>query len=144
MKLRRLFLVFLAFISWPLFVSAGDGLKPSEDKTKEAMQKVISSQLEAFRADNYDAAYVFADLAIRRLYPVQMFERMVKRGYPMIAHSVSASFGLSLDNGDEATINVRITGPDHQAETYQYQLRLEGVNWKIMGVVPLKDHTTEV
>jgi hypothetical protein len=142
MNSRRLLL--LALICWPLLASAGDGLKPSEMKTKDALHKVIANQLAAFRADNYEAAYAYADAAIKSQFPVEQFEQMVKRGYPEIAHSISATFGLTFDNGDEAVVNVRVIGADQQAVPYQYMLHRDGDSWRITGVALLKDQTTEV
>jgi hypothetical protein len=123
---------------------AGDGLKPSEVKTKENLHAVISNQLAAFREDNYAAAYVFADPEFKMRMPLEHFERMVRVGYPIIAHSVSATFGLTLDNGDEAVVNVRVQGRDDETLSYQYMLRRDGETWRVSGVVLLKEQTTEV
>jgi hypothetical protein len=69
---------------------------------------------------------------------------MVRTGFPIIAHSVSAKFGLTFDNGDEAVVNVRVIGANEETITYQYMLRLDGDAWRITGVVLLKEQTTEV
>lgn len=141
MKPRRL--LFLALLlCWPL-LSPG-GLKPSDVKTKDQLHAVISSQLAAFRTGDYAAAYVFADDGIKQQVALEQFEVMVRRGYPAIAKSASATFGLTFDNGDEAVVNVRVVGADREAVTYQYMLRRSGDAWRITGVVPLKEQTTEV
>jgi len=142
MKARR-FLALALLIGCSLFARGGDGLKPSEMKTKDALHAAITGQLAAFRANDYAAAYVFADQEVKSQLPLDRFERMVKTGYPVIAHSVSAAFGLTFDNGDEAVVNVRVAGAE-ESVTYQYSLRREGEAWRIMGVVLLKDQTTEV
>jgi hypothetical protein len=138
---------FLAFVLVVFFSCHGwgaDGMKPSAMNTKEALHAVITGQLAAFRAGDYAAAYVFADPEIKAVMPVERFERMVKVGYPVIAHSVSAKFGLTFDNGDEAVVNVRVEGAHEEAITYQYMLRRDGEAWRITGVALLKDQTTEV
>ena len=47
-------------------------------------------QLEALRRDDYTAAYTFAAEAIREMFDLSAFERMVRSGYPEIARSSSA------------------------------------------------------
>lgn len=143
MNPRRLILLAL-LCCWPLFASAADGVKPSDAKTRTALHAVISNQLAAFRSENYAAAYGFADDEIKTHLAVEQFEIMVRRGYPLIAHSVNASFGLTFDNGDEAEVIVRVIGGGGQAVQYQYTLRRSGDSWRITGVVPLKELTTEV
>lgn len=143
MKTRRLLLLALLFC-WPLLAPASDDLLPSQMKTKDQLHAVISSQLAAFRANDFAAAYVFADEGIKRQVAVEQFEMMVRHGYPAIAKSASATFGLTFDNGDEAVVNVRVVGANAQEITYQYMLRRSGEAWRITGVVPLKEQTTEV
>jgi hypothetical protein len=143
MKARR-FLALVLLTVCSSLAWGGDGLKPSEMKTKELLHAVISNQLAAFREDNYAAAYVFADPEIKTRMPLESFERMVRIGYPIIAHSVAAKFGLTFDNGDEAVVNVRVHGKDDEALSYQYTLRRDGEAWRISGVVLLKEQTTEV
>lgn len=138
------FLALALLMGSSLLARGADGLKPSEMKTKETLHVVISGQLAAFRAGDYAAAYVFADAEIKRQFPLERFEQMVKTGYPTIAHSVSATFGLTFDNGDEAVVNVRVVGADGQPVAYQYLLRRAGEVWCITGVVPLENQTTEV
>src|SRR5436190_15397635 len=143
MKARR-FLASVLLAMCSCLAWGGDGMKPSEMTTKEAIHGVISGQLAAFRAGDYVTAYGFADRDIKNQFPLESFERMVKSGFPVIAHSVSAKFGLTFDNGDEGVVNVRVLGADDQSISYQYMLRRDGESWRITGVVLLKDQTTEV
>lgn len=139
---RLLFLMlFLCSLAWSW---GADDLKPSEMKIKDALHAVIDSQLVAFRKGDYAAAYVFADSAIKDRVSLEGFEKMVRAGYPAIAHSTSVKFGLTFDNGDEAVINVRVFSADAAPIDYQYTLRRDGENWRITGVTLLKDQTTEV
>ncbi len=143
MKLR--WLLILAWLAALLPPALGEGgLVPSEIKMKAALQSVIAQQLEAIRAGDYAAAYVFADARIKSMYPVERFEQMVKSGFPIIAHSTSAKFGLTFDDGDNAVVNVRVFGAERQSLDYQYTLRRDGEAWRITGVSLLKDQTTEV
>ena len=137
-------LLALALLACWLPFATAEGMKPSEMKTKDALHAVISGQLAAFRAGDFAAAYGFADREIKSQFPRQRFEQMVKTGYPAIAKSVSANFGLAFDDGDVAVVNVRVVGPDQQTVAYQYQLRRDGEVWCITGVALLKEQTTEV
>src|SRR5580658_9529575 len=98
MKSRWLFLVVLLFSAIATVPGlAEDNLKPSEMKTKDALHAVINGQLAAFRKDDYAGAYVYADTAIKNQFSPEIFERMVRTGFPAIAHSTSAKCGLSFD-----------------------------------------------
>ena len=56
----------------------------------KAAAEPIMKQLEAFRRDDYDIAYIFASTEVRRMFDREAFERMVKGGYPEIARSTFA------------------------------------------------------
>ena len=143
MKTRSLLVLMLVLCSvagsW-----GADDLKPSEMTTKDALRSVIEAQLNAFRHDDYPGAYVFADSDFKHQCPLERFERMVKVGYPAIAHSTSARCGLAFDNGDEAVVNMRVFSEGREPVDYQYTLRRDGEIWRITGVTLLKDQTTEV
>ena len=107
---RPLFLAFLLMAIAPL-ANAGE-TKPSTAAMKEQLQTVIRGQLEALRKGDYAGAYRFAAPGIREQFPLEAFETMVKSGYPVIAQNEDAVFGLTLDDGDKAVVNVRIVARD--------------------------------
>jgi len=145
MGMKPRWLLVLLLLICPVAGSWGaDDLKPSEMKTKDALHAVIDGQLAAFRKDDYAGAFVFADKVFKNQLTLEQFERMVKTGYPPIAHSTSARCGLSFDNGDEAVVNVRVFSEGREPVDYQYTLRRDGEAWRITGVTLLKDQTTEV
>lgn len=113
-------------------------LRLSNDSTKNGLIKVVDSQLAAFRRGDYPRAYTFAGSEVRLQYPLPLFERMVKIGYPVIARSRSAQFGVILDNGDEAVVNVGILDGSGRIFHYQYFLKHEPAGWKINGVSETK------
>ena len=144
-SMKTRWLLVLMFLFSPMAWSWGaDDLKPSEVITKDALRTVIDAQLNAFRHEDYAGAYGFADPEFKHVCPLDRFERMVKVGYPAIAHSTSARCGLAFDNGDEAVVNVRVFSEGHESVDYQYTLRRDGELWRITGVTLLKDQTTEV
>jgi hypothetical protein len=69
---------------------AGAGVVSAQPSEIKAAAEPIMKQLEAFRRDDYDAAYVFASTEIKQMFDRQAFERMVKGGYPEIAQSTFA------------------------------------------------------
>ena len=81
--------------------ASGDA-HPSSDAVKKELTSVIDGQLAAFRAGDFAQAYTFAAAEIRGMFPVGVFETMVKSGYPLIAHSAKAQYGLAFDTGAEA------------------------------------------
>lgn len=49
------------------------------------IQQTIQSQLDAMAADDFTRAYGYASPTIKKLFgPVENFELMVKKGYPMV------------------------------------------------------------
>jgi len=105
---------------------------------KKELTSVIEGQLAAFRAGDFARAYTFAASEIRGMFPVGVFETMVKNGYPLIAHSTTAHFGLAFDTGNEAVVTVRVIAADDTSIEYQYMLKKESSGWKIAGVFEVK------
>ena len=132
----RLFPALLAILV-PCALAAEEP-KPSTPAMKEKLHAVIRGQLEAFRKDDYAAAYKFAAAGIREQFPLAAFETMVKSNYPAIAKSEEAVFGLTLDDGEKAAVNVRVVGPKHESVSYQYLLERDGDDWRIGGVYVLR------
>lgn len=112
--------------------------QPPADGT-EAADPVLR-QLDAFRHNDYDAAYTFASAEIRRRFDRQDFEAMVKGGYPEIAHSARARV-VSARVSPEGTVYliVKIRGANGQHVEALYEMVLEPGGWKINGVVARPD-----
>jgi hypothetical protein len=116
----------------------------SADPVKQQLVGVINSQLSAFRKGDFAVAYGFADSALRAQVPPATFQHMVESAYPAIARSRSASFGVILDNGDEAVVNVGITSQSGRTLQYRYVLRREPAGWRISGVIRIRAEGTTV
>jgi len=142
----RLLLVSLAVGSAVLqtHVCAGEAAAPhpTAAAVKHEITSVIEAQLAAFRASDYRKAYTFAASEIRGSFALAEFEVMVKKSYPVIAQSTSATFGLAFDTGDEAVVNVRIENGQKSSVEYHYVLKKENGEWKITGVSEAKDGLT--
>ncbi len=111
---------------------------PSSAIVKKELTEVIEAQLAAFRANDYVKAYTFAATEIKTLFPLNDFETMVKNGYPVIANSTVVEFGIALDTGEDAVVNVRVENAEKKSVSYQYLLRKEGGQWRIGGVTEVK------
>ena len=123
--------------SWlPTRLRAQQPFRLSADPDKHELLEVVNSQLSAFRRNDYAAAYTYADSTMRARVSVTAFEQMVKTGYPFIAHSRSVSFGIIVDNGAQALVNVGIIGNSgRRMIQYRYLLRHEPGGWRISGVM---------
>ena len=137
-----LFLVAADLAVWSLLVRpgqarhlrAGPALVLSTEPVKAELVRVIDTQLSDFRRNDYAAAFAFADSDLQAQVTTNTFEHIVKTGYPAIARSRSASFGVMLDNGEEAVVAVSITSQSGRVTHYRYVLRHERSGWKISGV----------
>ena len=111
-------------------------MEESSDAVKKDLIAVVEAQLVAFRDGDYARAYGFAAPGIQSMMPPESFEKMVRTGYPLIARSSNADFGVALDTGEDAVLAVRITGADEKGTTaeYLYTLSKADGSWKITGV----------
>ncbi len=127
---------------WSLLVRAGrhTNVRPgppfslSAEPVKLELVRVIGSQLSDFRRGDYAGAYAYADSDLQSQVTTNAFERIVKTGYPAIARSRSASFGVIVDNGEEALVTVGIMAESGRLIQYRYLLRHEQSGWRISGV----------
>jgi hypothetical protein len=110
------------------------GFRLSDPPVKDELTRVINSQLAAFRKGDYAGAYDFAALGLKSRMSPAAFEQMMKDGYPQIAQSHDASFGVILDNGARAMVSVGIKSAFGRMAYYQYLLTREPAGWKISGV----------
>ena len=108
--------------------------KLTKGAVEKELREVIESQLSAFREGDYPAAYNYAASGLKAQVTLPAFEQMVKTSYPVIAQSRSAEFGVSLDNGRQALVNVTVRGRAGRTRHYQYILEREGSIWRIFGV----------
>jgi hypothetical protein len=71
------------------------GLSQAQSSSdRSQIETVISSQLDAFSADDATRAYSFAAPVIRRMFPdEQSFIAMVRNGYPPVHRSDAHTFG---------------------------------------------------
>jgi hypothetical protein len=97
-------------------------------------------QLDAFRRDDFDAAYAFASAEIRERFDRTRFEAMVRGGYPEIARSVFAAVAQG-ERGSNGHIYLvlKIRGANGVSIEAVYEMVSESGGWKINGVVTKPD-----
>jgi len=106
----------------------------------KAAAEPIMKQLEAFRRDDYDVAYIFASADIQRMFDREAFERMVKGGYPEIARSTFALVSRTEVTPDgHVYVNVKIRGANGNSIEALYDMVRENDGWRINGVVTKPD-----
>jgi hypothetical protein len=129
----------LPLAGWALLAAAGVGFAQTDQDAKAAIGPVME-QLEAFRRDDYNAAYALASEAIQGMFDRQAFERMVKGGYPEIARSTFARVAESRVGPDgHVYLRVKIFGANGNAIEAVYDMVWEGGRFRINGVVAKPD-----
>ncbi len=128
-----------------LVVLAGGAVAPSqgEDAAIRAATDLVMRQLEAFRRDDFEAAYALASREVRKIFDRAAFERMVRSGYPEIAQSAAADVEASRQTGDgQVYLRLRIRGANGRSVEAVYEMVREGRDWKVNGVIARVAPTT--
>ncbi len=106
------------------------------DAEAAEFQRIITSQLNAFSADDGAAAYGFAAPNIQRLFPTpEVFMSMVQKGYAPVYRRQSYAFGrIGTEMGGQPTQHVTIVDANGKAWTALYAMqRQPDGSWKISG-----------
>ena len=116
------------------------GATAASAQPAEAAAEPVMKQLEAFRRDDYDAAYVFASAEIKQMFDRPAFERMVKEGYPEIARSTSAVVSRTEMGPDgDVFVQLKIRGVNGTGIEALYQMVPERDGWKVNSVMTRPD-----
>ena len=129
----RLFLLTLSIMA-ALASSCWADVIAGRDRSE--FERIISAQIDAFRADDGPGAYRHAAPLIRQYFPTpDIFMSMVKKGYPQVYRPQSFKFGdAGIDQTGNPTQHVTIVGPDGKTydALYTMQLQPDG-SWQING-----------
>lgn len=108
---------------------------PSAADTAD-FQRIITEQIDAFRADDGVRAYSYAAPMIQQVFPTpETFMAMVRQGYRPVYRPQSFRFGdAGEDSAGRPTQRVTIAGPDGKTyeALYTFQKQPDGT-WKISG-----------
>lgn len=132
---RRLILAVLGILALlgGAFPLSAQGLSDAE---AAEFQRIITSQLNAFNADDGAAAYAFAAPNIQHMFPSpEIFLSMVKKGYAPVYRRQSYAFGkIGSEMGGQPTQHVTIIDANGKAWTALYAMeRQPDGSWKISG-----------
>lgn len=99
------------------------------------IEGVISGQIEAFKADDFDQAFTFAAPTIRQIFRTpENFGVMVRRGYPMVWRPADVTFLDLREEGGVFVQTVRIEDADGMIHLLAYAMTETESGWKISGV----------
>ena len=115
-----------------------DEISPADQAT---IKGLISSQIEAFRHDDGNAAYGFASPNIQGLYPnPDQFMNMVRNAYKPVYRPQSVTFGQLSDSPYGPLQKVFLVGPDGKSYVALYTLqRQPDGSWRINGCTLVED-----
>lgn len=126
--LRSILLALLMALVVPAPVKAQDG-------PGAAIRGVIADQIEAFRADDFSAAFDFASPGIRALFGTpEAFGAMVRGGYPMVWRPAEVTFGALEENAGVLRQQVIVRDAEGRYHALEYQMVPGPSGWRINGV----------
>lgn len=102
----------------------------------EDIQGVITQQLQAFQADDFEKAFTYASPMIQSIFRnPERFGQMVRNGYPMVWRPADVQFGKTVFRAGRILQIVYLT--DQAGRTFEAQYEMietEGKGWEINGV----------
>ncbi|TDL79779.1 DUF4864 domain-containing protein [Palleronia sediminis] len=108
---------------------------PAALAAEPAIEGVIAEQIEAFRADDFDAAFTHASPLIRGMFGTpDRFGTMVRRGYPMVYRPSSVEFLGLEDMGTHKLQRVMVQDGGGTFHVLEYEMIRSDGAWKINGV----------
>ena len=111
----------------------------SQEAPDPAIQGVIQSQIDAFRADDFARAFTFASPAIKRIFQdPDRFGTMVREGYPMVWRPSAVEFGELREVAGALWQRVIVTDAEGRVHVLDYQMVPAGEGWQINGVQLLR------
>jgi Domain of unknown function (DUF4864) len=131
-KMKKLFAFFVLIVALSLPAFSSD----VTNQDKQNFKSIITSQLEAFKADNGPAAYSFAAPLVTKIFPnPEIFMTMVQRGYPPVYRNEKFTFGATTtDQMGRPVQHVIIRTADGKVYEALYAMELEADGmWKIAG-----------
>jgi ABC-type transport system substrate-binding protein len=127
--------VLMAVLLWAGLTAPGLAETRNETDSLE-FRRIISSQLNAFKAGDGHTAYNLTAPNIKALFPSpETFMRVMRQGYPQVYRPKSYRFLRSVAGAhDNAMQQVQFVGPDEQIYSAFYALeKQDDGSWRIAG-----------
>lgn len=139
---------------WPLVVALVLGLvSPSRQAwadgvdaaTQEALQSIITQQIDAFGRDDAQVAQSFAAPVIKEKFPdANAFNAMVHQSYAPLIHPKSTRFEAAGTTPLGPIEKVTIVDDKGQVWTAVYTFEQVDGQWRINGCMLVQDQSTSV
>ena len=127
--MRKMILSLLSGVALSLALSVGVAAQQAE------IEGTISSQIDAFRADDFDRAFTYASPLLQRLFQTpQNFERMVTQGYPMVWRPAQVDYLELQEYAGDWWQKVQIIDEKGARHLLLYRMQQTDAGWRIAGV----------
>ncbi|MEL6647979.1 MAG: DUF4864 domain-containing protein [Pseudomonadota bacterium] len=104
-------------------------------KANDDVRSVISSQIDAFLADDFVTAFDFASPMIQGMFGTpERFGAMVRNGYPMVWRPADVQFLSADERGGAVIQNVMIKDAGGKLFLLEYEMIETESGWLINGV----------
>jgi ketosteroid isomerase-like protein len=140
---RRWMLMVAMLLTGAVAASADDAVAPAD---AAAIRQVIQSQMNAFRSDDWAAAFAYASPAIQgKFQSPQVFRQMVTEAYQPVYRPRGVQFRGVQGSEFGPTQEVFVVGPDGLSYLAYYTMEKQpDGSWRINGcyLVRAPDQTT--
>src|SRR5262245_35267248 len=140
--LRRLALIAVVLLAGAGPAAADDSVAPAD---AQAIQRVIQGQMDAFRVDDWTAAFGYAAPSIRQKFQSpQIFSQMVTQAYQPVYRPKGVEFRELKASEFGPTQEVFVVGPDGIGYLAYYTMEKQpDGTWRISGcyLVRTKDQS---
>ena len=128
---RRLILIAMVFLG-ALPVGADEALAPAD---AAAIRQVIQSQMNAFKTDDWNAAFAYAAPSIQaKFQSPQIFSQMVTQAYQPVYRPRGVEFRALKPSEFGPTQEVFVVGPDGLSYLAYYTMEKQADGtWRISG-----------
>ena len=114
------------------------GLAPARAQDR-GIEETITRQLEAFKADDFGAAFDFASPNIKNIFRTpENFGAMVRQGYPMVWRPGEVTYLEQREIAGAIWQKVQIVDGAGRVHILDYQMVQTAEGWQINGVQLLK------
>lgn len=111
------------------------------DAVKSAVDSIVSQQLAAFKARDFDAAFALASEQFRAITNAEGLKALILKGHPEVADSVSHEFSDCRQPNPGLVLGaVSVTGENGKTVLLVYQFTLEDGTWHILQSAPMDGH----
>lgn len=114
---------------------------PKAEAQAADIQGIITSQIEAFKADDFETAFTFAHPRIQGMFRNPgNFGRMVTQGYPMVWRPADVRYLPLREKNGFTFQDVEIVDEKGQVFVLEYAMAQTSDGWRIAGVRILENN----